>query len=149
MAGDSHLIVSALVRRDQSLLLVEQQGPWDAEASWMLPGGRVEADEPLLAALDRELAEGTGLALDGIPMIAFAVDMLTVDGWYSALTFDCRAEGVIGPNDPDGFVLSAAWVPSIDAIDRLRLVQWYDCVPLEQFLSGQASPGTVYRTDRT
>jgi ADP-ribose pyrophosphatase YjhB (NUDIX family) len=149
MPGDSHLIVSALVRRDESLLLVEQQGPWDAEPSWMLPGGRVEADEPLLVALERELAEETGLALDGIPTIAFAVDLLTVEGWYSALTFDCRADGILGPNDPDGFVRSAAWVSSTDAVDRLRQVQWYDCVPIERYLSGEALPGAVYRMDRT
>jgi len=149
MPGDSHLIVSALVRRDESLLLVEQQGPWDPEPSWMLPGGRVETDEPLLVALERELAEETGLALDGIPTIAFSVDLLTDAGWYSALTFDCRVAGALGPNDPDGFVRSAAWISSADAIDRLRMVEWYDCVPIERYLSGEASSGTAYRFDRT
>jgi len=149
MPGASHLIVSALARREDSLLLVEQQGPWDPKPSWMLPGGRVEADETLLVALERELAEETGLALDGIPAIAFAVDLLTDDGWYSALTFDCRVDGVLGPNDPDGFVRSAAWIPSAQAVDRLRVVEWYDCLPIERYLSGEASPGAMYRMDRT
>lgn len=149
MPGVSHLIVSALVRREESLLLVEQQGPWDREPSWMLPGGRVETDETLLAALERELVEETGLALAGIPTIAFAVELLTDAGSYSALTFDCRVDGVLGPNDPDGFVRAAAWIPSTDAIDRLRLITWYDCRPIEQYLSGEASPGAVYRMDRT
>jgi len=149
MPGASHLIVSALVRHEESLLLVEQQGPWDPQPSWMLPGGRVEPTEPLLAALVRELAEETGLALHGLPTIAFGVDLLTVDGWYSALTFDCRGDGVLSPNDPDGFVRSAAWVPSREAMDRLSLVEWYDCVPIERYLSGEASPGTFYRIDRT
>ncbi len=149
MAGDPHLIVSALVRREEKLLLVEQQGPGDPEPSWMLPGGRVEADEPLLVALERELGEETGLTVEGVPTIAFGVDLLTIDGWYSALTFDCRADGEIGPNDPDGFVRTAAWVPLRDAIDRLRLVQWYDCQPIERYMSGEASPGTMYRMERT
>jgi len=149
MADGSHLIVSALVHREEALLLVEPQGPRDREPRWMLPGGRVEADEPLLVALERELAEETGLVLEGIPPIAFGVDLLTVDGWYSALTFDCRADGDLGPNDPDGFVRSAAWVPSRDAIERLRLVHWYDCQPIERYLSSEAPPGTMYRMDRT
>jgi ADP-ribose pyrophosphatase YjhB (NUDIX family) len=147
MPGASQLIVSALVRRGESILLVEQQGPSDPEPSWMLPGGRVEADETLLAALEREPAEETGFALDGMP-IAFAVDLVTAAGTYSALTFDCQVDGVLRPNDPDGFVRSAAGVRSSEAIDRMRLVEWYDCRPIERYLSGEASSGTMYRMDR-
>jgi ADP-ribose pyrophosphatase YjhB (NUDIX family) len=56
MPAATPLIVSAIVRRDDLLLLVEQQGPDDSESSWMLPGGRVEDGETLIHALDRELS---------------------------------------------------------------------------------------------
>jgi hypothetical protein len=36
-AGTSTLIVSALVRREATLLLVERRGPWDPQPAWMLP----------------------------------------------------------------------------------------------------------------
>lgn len=144
MAASTNLIVAAIVRRGEDLLLVEQQGPWDPEPSWMLPGGRVEPGETLLSALARELKEETGLRLTGAPPIAFAVDIDRDDGVYAAITFECEADGNLAPADPDGFVRSAAWVASDSAFERLTCVAWYDCVPLERYLSGEATAGTVY-----
>lgn len=139
MPDATTLIVSSIVRRDDRLLLVEQQAPGNPEPSWMLPGGRVEIGETLVAALKRELAEETGLVLTGLPVVAFVVDLIT----------DAGAEGSLAPNDPDGFVQSAAWTDPVEALDRLRCVEWYDCVPLERFLSGATPPGAVYVWDRT
>ena len=141
------LIVSAIVRRDDRLLLVEQQAPGDPEPSWMLPGGQVESGETLVAALARELAEETGLVLIGRPVVAFVVDLSTDVGRCSALTFEVDADGAIAPHDPDGFVRSAAWVDSDEALNRLSCVEWYECGPLERFLSGATSAGAVYVRD--
>jgi ADP-ribose pyrophosphatase YjhB (NUDIX family) len=148
MPAFTTLIVSAIVRRDDRLLLVEQQGPEDSAPSWMLPGGRVEDGETLEAALGRELAEETGLALCGIPLIAFAVDHMAGRDRYTAITFACDAEGEPAPDDPDGLVRAAAWFEPMEALARLRCIEWYDCVPLERFLSGEASTGAVYSFDR-
>lgn len=149
MPDATTLIVSSIVRRDDRLLLVEQQAPGDPEPSWMLPGGRVEIGETLVAALKREHAEEIGLVLTGLPVVAFVVDLITDAGRYSALTFDCHAEGSPAPNDPDGFVQSAVWTDPVEALDLLRCVEWYDCVPLERFLSGAAPPGAESVRDRT
>lgn len=144
MATSTTLIVAGIVRRGENLLLVEQQGPDDAEPSWMLPGGRVEPGETLLEGLARELKEETGLRLTGAPRIAFAVDIDRGDGVYAAITFECEADGNLAPSDPDGLVRNAAWVAGEAAFERLACVAWYDCVPLERFLSGEAAAGTVY-----
>lgn len=106
MPAFTTLILSAIVRRDGPLLLVEQRGPADPEPSWMLPGGGVEEGEALVAALERELAEETGL------------------------------------------VRAAAWVEPIEALARLRCIEWYDCLPLERFLAAEASTGALYSFDR-
>ncbi|MDQ4036120.1 MAG: NUDIX hydrolase [Chloroflexota bacterium] len=148
MPGPTTLIVSAIVRRDGRLLLVEQQGPADPEPSWMLPGGRVEDGETLVAALERELDEETGLTLTGSLQIAFVVDLVAGGDRYTAMTFACAADGDPAPHDPDGLVRAATWIDPTEALARLRCIDWYDCVPLERFLSGEAMTGALYSFDR-
>jgi len=138
MVAAVHRIVAALVRRDDRLLLVRQQGPWDHEPSWMLPGGRVEEGEELARALARELREETGLRLLGRPHVAFEAEVDTGEGAYRATTFSCDADGTLAPADPDRFVDRAEWVPVAEALERLRCVEWYDCGPLERYLSEPA-----------
>lgn len=142
-------IVTALARQDGRLLMVQQQGPDEAEPVWALPGGRVEPGEPLVGALARELREETGLALTGAPRVAFAVQLLAEAGTETleeivAVAFSCEVVGKIQPYDPDGFVLAAAWIAESDALDRLALLSWYDPTPLQHWLNGSAAPGTVY-----
>jgi len=142
-------IVVALIRRGDQFLLVEAQGPDDPAPIWMLPGGQVEEGEALLDALRRELAEETGLQIIGEPELAFDVEVdyraHIAIGPYRALTFACEAKGILRPNDPDSLVRRAAWVEIGDALDRLSVLEWYECEPLRRFLSGEAAAGIAYR----
>jgi 8-oxo-dGTP diphosphatase len=114
----------------------------------MLPGGKVEEGESVLAALRREVAEETGLSITGDPQIAFIVEVSTPDAIYSATTFACEVEGDLSPSDPDCFVLTAAWVPTEEALARLALVEWYDVLPLRRQLAGEVIAGATYRFSR-
>lgn len=149
MPWPASTIVVALIQRRSRLLLVEAQGPDDRGPVWMLPGGKVEADEELLDALRRELAEETGLQIAGEPQLVFevVVDSRTdiATGLYHALTYTCEATGELQPDDPDGLVRNAAWVEVGDALNRLSVLEWYECEPLRRFLSGEAVIGVAYR----
>jgi ADP-ribose pyrophosphatase YjhB (NUDIX family) len=139
------MIASALIQRQGSICLIEQRGPDDAAAAWMLPGGRVEDGEGVLAALAREVAEEAGLIVTGTAHLAFLVDLTTKAGTYTAMTFRCEATGELRPADPDGFVIGADFVPVDEALRRLALVEWYDVVPLTRYLRDDALPGATYR----
>jgi 8-oxo-dGTP diphosphatase len=54
--------VSAILRRENRVLLVRQEKP--GREYWLLPGGGVNAGESLVDALRRELAEEVGLDED-------------------------------------------------------------------------------------
>lgn len=142
------LIASAVARRHGDLLLVQQRYPGDPRLYWGLPGGQVEPGEELLAGLGRELLEETGLILTGIPTIAFVIQVLrqTEEGFtqWLACHFACEVAGQIGPQDPDGLVLSAHWVEEQTALEHLGTDPQYKCEPLRSFLCGEAVPGTVY-----
>jgi 8-oxo-dGTP diphosphatase len=145
-------LASVVARRNGKLLLVQQQDPTDPLPSWGLPGGQVEPGEELLVGLQRELLEETGLTLLGTPTIAFVVQVLreTEEGMQESLAchFACEVTGQIGPQDPDGLVLSAHWVDEHVALEHLGMLSWYDCEPLRLWLCGEAAPGTVYTARR-
>ncbi len=55
--------VGAVIRRDDGRLLLIQRGNEPGRGLWSLPGGRVEPGESDEAAVAREVAEETGLAV--------------------------------------------------------------------------------------
>lgn len=117
------LVVGGVARRDGSILLVHEhtlggEGP----DQWVLPGGRVEPGELLDAAVKREVEEETGLTVGSVGSLAFGSQHYARgrDQPLLFLAFDVELDGADGdrfePNDPDGLIIEARFVPVAEAI---------------------------------
>lgn len=69
--------VKVLIEKDGQFLLLERAGaaPSDNGWYWDIPGGRINEGEPLMDALAREVAEETGMMLEGEPELFIAQDI--------------------------------------------------------------------------
>lgn len=137
-------IVTALVRRGEELLMVLQAGPGE-EPFWSVPGGRVEPGELATEALERELLEETGIRIVDPGRVAFTAQMDNrQDGWFATVwTWEVAAwDGEPAPDDPDGYVSEAAFLPLAEAVERLSGIAWH---PLTvRYLRGELPRGSLW-----
>ena len=85
------LAVSAAIFRDNRILLVRRARP-PANGYYSLPGGRVEFGESLHAALHREVAEETALAIEIIELAGWreVLPGTAGGGHYLIMSFAAR-----------------------------------------------------------
>lgn len=145
----AYQVVAALIRQDDQVLLVRQQGPNDAVPNWALPGGGVGLGELWNDALIREIREETGLTVTDPGYLLYtlhhyntesgdqaAVWVFTVTGW----------QGTLHSADPEGMVSEARFMPIAEALDKLEQhLPWRVMRdPLIAHLRGEARPGAVW-----
>ena len=143
-----YLVVAALLRRDDGLLLVAQKGPEDERAYWALPGGVVAPGETLMMALVREVGEEAGLEVTDPGQLAFVAQT----PGSIAFTFDVSEwAGEVRPRDPDGSVTDAQFFPVQEAIAKLaELPSPSMRDPVVAYLRGTLKPGAAWtERDRT
>ncbi|MEO1164777.1 MAG: NUDIX hydrolase [Chloroflexota bacterium] len=118
---------------------------------WTLPGGRVEQGETGIQATIRETQEETGITIIELETLAYhvQVDFDDVETHADIYVTD-KWEGEIQPNDPDGKVVGAKWMPLAQAITHLSKI---DYPPMSEppvaYLAGKAEQGRqwYYRVD--
>jgi 8-oxo-dGTP diphosphatase len=144
----THLVAIALLQRDDTILMVQQQGLTDPYAYWVLPGGLVEHGETLIDGLLREVREETGLQMSSVRQLLYcthivdsARDQQTIAYLFNVDTW----QGELGANDPDEEILQVAWVPLNEAILRLQDGGWRGMrEPLLAYLAGTAPTASLW-----
>jgi ADP-ribose pyrophosphatase YjhB (NUDIX family) len=124
--------VGAVVRRGGDVLLVPE------DETWALPGGVVEPNESVAAALDRKVTEETGLSDVQVgPLLWVARYEVGGEAWQT-YGFEVRSE----EDDP-------GWVPVADAIERLSAM-WFPPLraPAVRYLEGRTAVATLWTWTR-
>jgi 8-oxo-dGTP diphosphatase len=139
-------VVAALLRCDENLLLVEQQGPVDPFPTWALPAGVGQPGELLAETLVRELREETGLQVLTIGRLAYLAQRQAPA--VSTLAFVFEVElwgGELRSADPEGLVRTACFMPLPQALARLEALPWRAMrEPLVAYLRGEVPAGATW-----
>jgi 8-oxo-dGTP diphosphatase len=138
--------VVALIRRDEDLLLIQQQEPYDPVPTWILPGGGVEAGELLHETLMREVREETGLTILHPGHLAYIAQYDNEDHQLMVYVFEIQDwRGEIACNDPDGYVIQARFWPLADAINVLECDPLrFRCEPVLSYIRNECKTGALW-----
>jgi ADP-ribose pyrophosphatase YjhB (NUDIX family) len=82
--------VTGILLSDDKILLLDQDV--ENSRSWSLPGGKVEENETLEAALKREMKEETGLEVD-VQRLLYVCDHITEKAHILHITFEVKETG--------------------------------------------------------
>ena len=111
--------VVGILRRDEHILLVEQQNPYTGNKRWSLPGGGLEfSDSDVFAGVEREVLEETGLQVRAgrirfISEYAVVSDnpLLSLMVWIECQPPDDQDFGVptLANTLPDDYITGVKW----------------------------------------
>lgn len=107
MAARPEVAVGAVVRDAGGRLLVIRRGQAPAAGRWTLPGGRVERGELVAEAVEREVAEETGLTVR-VGALVGVHEVVTDD--HHVVILDHHAEIVAGDPRAASDAADVAWM---------------------------------------
>lgn len=148
-------IASAILRRADEIVMVLQAAPGE-DPSCSLPGGVLEDGELITETLAREVLEETGLEIEPPARLAFLAQIDNRrreqlhrsrgpgNGYLATIwTFEVDVwRGELGPDDPDGHVSEAQFVPVADAAELIRGIPWLAVT--SAYLRGELEEGSVH-----
>jgi 8-oxo-dGTP diphosphatase len=142
-------VAAALIRRDDDVLLVLQQGRHNPRPTWAIPGGRVDPGELPTEAMVREVREETGLEVTDRGRLLYVSSFVAPNSGTRGTTFvfevrDWRGE--IRPPDPHDSVRRAQFLPEHTAIERLAHLPWRMMrEPILAYLRGEVGAGALWQ----
>ena len=133
-------LVTGLLEREGSLLLVASSYRNHPRPLWNLPGGRQAPGELLAGTLRREFLEETSLevTVGGLRYVAESYDRST-DTHFLSVAFDVYSQGDARASGDDAHVVGLAWVPRAELASRLTVA-----VIREPLLAHLANPEQRY-----
>ncbi len=118
------LLVAAAILMDKQgrVLLVANDWSRRGKVRYTLPGGMVEPGETLLAAIEREIKEETGLRVRGIQHMAYVcqVEDTRKNERTLATAFRIDYDGLLNPRDPDGHIVEARFFTPEEVVVKLE-----------------------------
>jgi ADP-ribose pyrophosphatase YjhB (NUDIX family) len=128
-------LATALVRRENCVLLVASRYPNHAQPLWNMPGGRQQPGELLQETVLRELREETGLE-GRVRELCYVSESYDGEMQFNNFTFAVETNGEVQAPQVEGdHVVHAAWVAVKELPERLtvRVVR----EPLLAYLKGE------------
>jgi 8-oxo-dGTP diphosphatase len=143
------LLALAILHAQDNLILVQEHHPAGVSPYWVVPGGLVEAGEPIIDALMREVREEAGVQIEAIPRLAYVsqIDRPRHQAQTVAFVFEIDAwSGNLKADDPDGEIIQVELVPRVEAIGRLQRNGGWRGIqePLLAYLHGHVAAGSMW-----
>jgi ADP-ribose pyrophosphatase YjhB (NUDIX family) len=116
-----HIHVSAIVCRDNQILLVQESKP-DRYGCWNLPGGHLEQGETIVQGMRREVLEETGLEVRPCALIGVYTGFWESDGHAIRFVSLATTDGDAVAGVPE--ILAVRWIEpkELQGMDDAELV---------------------------
>jgi 8-oxo-dGTP diphosphatase len=115
------LVAGAVIEGPEGVLLVANRRR-DGAVDWSTPGGVIDEGEEVLAGLEREVLEETGLVVSEWDGLLYGIEVVAPDlGWHLRVEVHRAAsvQGELIVDDPDGIVFDAGYVAIAECDERL------------------------------
>lgn len=145
--GDHSIGTGAVVFRDDRVLLIERRT--GSRSWWQIPGGYVEVDEPIDAAMEREVLEETGVTARITEVLGFRhAAGMQPERPVSNIYVVFRLEAVAGDPRPDMDETFDAGFYSPAEITAMPTVSSMSHWAIEQAMLARSTRGLLYEPPR-
>lgn len=143
-------VAGGVVRNNVGEVLLVENRRRNGELDWSTPGGVIDPGESSTSGLTREVAEETGLRIEGWSGPLYRIEVIAPGFGFFLRVEAYEATGYTGSlviDDPDEIVVAADFFAHDDAIARLVDAPRWVSEPLSEQLRDGVADGRLYSYD--